>query len=232
MLELDGVLIQLRDFQLSADISVEAGGVAAIVGESGAGKSTLFAALSGFQDLAAGSISWNGRFISDLPPDQRPVSILFQDNNLFPHLTLHRNVALGLTTRRRLTAEVSERVDEALSQVGLSSFGNRRPGELSGGQRSRAALARALVRERPLVLLDEPFAALGPAMKVEMLDLTASVMANVGATVLMITHDPQDAQRIAGRTIVVDSGVVRAPVPTDQLFANPPAALRRYFGKE
>ena len=120
---------------------------------------------------------------------------------------------------------------EALEQVGLGGFDARKPGALSGGQRSRVALARALVRSRPIVLLDEPFAALGPALKAEMLDLTATTLARPDTVVLMITHDPQDALRIADQTMIVSDGLVQMPRDTAGLFAAPPPDLQKYFGK-
>ena len=109
-------------------------------------------------------------------------------------------------------------------------MGGRRPAELSGGQQSRAALARALLRARPLLLLDEPFAALGPALKADMLALVADVAAETRATLLMVTHDPEDARRHASLTVLVDDGTALAPQPTASLFANPPVGLRAYLG--
>ena len=114
--------------------------------------------------------------------------------------------------------------------MGLAGLGQRKPGALSGGQQGRAALARALLRARPILLLDEPFAALGPALKAEMLDLVAEIAGQTGATVLMVTHDPADALRLADSTVLVADGLAAAPVATARLFADPPAALRAYLG--
>ena len=118
----------------------------------------------------------------------------------------------------------------ALAHVGLAGLGDRLPGALSGGQQSRVALARVLVRRKPLVLLDEPFAALGPALRAEMLDLVARVAQETGATVLMVSHDPDDARRIAALTIYLGEGRAEPPLPTEALFAEPPAALAAYLG--
>ena len=230
MLRLDGVEIAQGGFTLAADFEVAAGRIVAVVGPSGAGKSTLLAAIAGFATPRAGRIVWDARDISDAAPGDRPVSMIFQDNNLFPHLNVARNVALGLTADRRLPPPIIAAVEEALDRVGLAGLGERRPRELSGGQQSRVALARALIRQRPLVLLDEPFAALGPALKGEMLDLVREVMGEAGATVLMVSHDPGDARRIAEDTILVSDGVARAPTNTARLFADPPAELRAYIG--
>lgn len=231
MLELQNVELLRGQFRVYADFALPDGGTTAIIGESGAGKSTLFDLIAGFAQPTKGCVIWNGTDLAGLSPADRPVSILFQDNNLFPHLSVFRNVALGVTTRGKPEPGIRERIEGALSRVGLAGFGSRHPGDLSGGQRSRVALARALVRERPLVLLDEPFSALGPALKAEMLDLTKDVFDASGATVLMITHDPHDARRIAKNTLVIADGCVQGPFETRDLLNNPPESLQTYFGK-
>jgi len=230
MLTLDGVVIAQDDFRLSADLSVEAGARVAVIGPSGAGKSTLLGALAGVVPLAAGEIRWQGARIATLPPARRPLSILFQDNNLLPHLSVFDNVALGIDPGLRLSAEQRAAVTTALAETGLEGLGARKPGTLSGGQISRAALARVLLRARPLILLDEPFAALGPALKNAMLDLVAQIARRNGATVLMISHDPADALRICPQTILVAEGRAEAPADTAVLLRDPPPALRAYLG--
>jgi thiamine transport system ATP-binding protein len=228
-LRLEAVTIRWDDFRLDADWAVPAGARAAVIGPSGAGKSTLLGAVAGFVPVTAGRVLWAGADISRAAPGDRPLSILFQDNNLFPHMTAFQNVALGLRPDLRLTADQRSRVEQALDRVGLAGLGMRRPAELSGGQQGRVALARVLLRDRPLLLLDEPFSALGPALKAEMLDLVTEVAAEAGLTVLMVTHDPADAERLGGLTVLVDDGVAHPPVETRALFADPPDALRAYL---
>lgn len=230
MLRLEKIEIAQGEFTLAADFEVAPGHSVAVIGPSGAGKSTLLAAIAGFVTPVTGRVLWEGGDITDSPPGSRPISVIFQDNNLFPHLDVARNVALGVTSARTLSSAQQDEVAAALDRVGLDGMGARRPRELSGGQQSRVALARALIRHRPLVLLDEPFAALGPALKDEMLDLVAEVMGEAGATVLMVSHDPEDARRIADQTILVAEGVAHPPVATEPLFADPPPALRAYIG--
>jgi thiamine transport system ATP-binding protein len=231
MLGLEGLSIRQGDFRLDADLALPERAICAIVGPSGAGKSTLLNVIAGFFAADRGRVLWNGRPIDHLPPGDRPVSIVFQDNNLFPHLTAFQNVALGMRPSLRLAPAETRQVEDALERVGLAGYGARRPGELSGGQQSRVALARVLVRGKPLVLLDEPFSALGPALRIEMLDLVKAVAADTGATVLMVSHDPDDARRIADLTIYLGEGRAHAPVPTDDLFLDPPEALAAYLGK-
>ena len=230
MLRLDQVVLTEPDFRLEADWSVPAGARVALIGPSGAGKSTLLNAIAGFVAPQAGHILWNDADLAPMAPGERPLTILFQDQNLFPHLSIRQNLALGLSPRLAVDAAAETRIGAVLERVGLAGMGGRRPAELSGGQQGRAALARALLRARPMLLLDEPFAALGPALKAEMLDLVAEVAGETGATVLMVTHDPADARRFAAQTVLVADGIAAPPVGTAALFADPPAALRDYLG--
>lgn len=230
MLRLDKVELAQEGFHLSADWSLEKGSFAALIGPSGAGKSSLLSAIAGFFPPSAGQILWQGKPIDDLAPGARPLTILFQDQNLFPHLTLAQNLGLGLRPDLRLSGVEKTQVTQVMKRVGLGELGGRKPAQLSGGQIARAALARALLRARPLLLLDEPFAALGPALKAEMLDLVREVAKDTGSTVLMVTHDPADAQRIADQTVLVAEGKAYPPRATAEFFANPPPLLSAYLG--
>ena len=231
MLTCDGLLLQQDDFSLRADLALEKGRITALIGPSGAGKSTLLSALAGFFAPAAGRVLWQDRDLTDLPPGDRPISVLFQDNNLFPHLSVAQNVGLALRPGVRLSADEKAKVAQVLADVGLAGMEDRKPGALSGGQQSRAALARVLLADRPVILLDEPFSALGPGLKDEMLDLVQTKLAGPERLVIMVTHDPDDAARIADDVVLVAEGRAAAPVPTGELFANPPAVLAHYLGR-
>ncbi len=230
MLKLEDCIIRNGTFGLSAHLSVPARSRVAVIGPSGAGKSTLIEAIAGFLSVETGRITWNGTDITDIHPGARPLAMLFQDDNLFPHLSVAQNVGLGIHPNLRLTASERETVDGAIERVGLAGLGNRKPSELSGGQRSRAALARVLVQRCDLLLLDEPFAALGPALRAEMLDLVADLCDETGATLLMISHAPEDARRIADQAILVAEGQAQEPQDTAALLDNPPKVLREYLG--
>ncbi|MFV0513519.1 MAG: ATP-binding cassette domain-containing protein [Jhaorihella sp.] len=230
MLRFEDVTIRNGAFQVTADLAIEAGSLVAVIGPSGAGKSTLIEAIAGFLPVISGRITWQGSDIGDTPPGKRPVAMLFQDGNLFPHLSVAQNIALGLRADLKLDPGQKDQVARAIDRVGLAGMEGRRPAALSGGQQSRAALARVLVQARPLLLLDEPFAALGPALKADMLDLVAGLARETGATLLMVSHDPGDARRIADQVILVEGGRVHAPVDTASLLDNPPPALRSYLG--
>jgi len=228
VLRLTDLRLRREGFTLSADLALPPG-ITAVIGPSGGGKSTLLDAIGGFLAPTAGRVEVDGRDITALPPAERPVAQLFQDGNLFPHLTVAENVGLGLAPSR--AAARDPRVAEVLAQVGLSGLGDRRPASLSGGQQSRAALARALVQNRPVVLLDEPFSALGPGLKREMLDLAREVLAAPGRLMLMVTHDPEDARSVADSVVLVAEGRATGPFETGALFADPPPALRAYLGE-
>lgn len=230
MLRFDNCVIANGDFTLAADCTVPQGASVAVIGPSGAGKSTLIEGIAGFRPLSQGRILWHGQDLTDLPPGKRPVAMLFQDGNLFPHLTAAQNVGLGLAPTGRLSASQHEQVAAALARVGLADMGARKPAQMSGGQQSRVALARVLVQHRDLLLLDEPFAALGPALKAGMLDLVAELVAETGTTLLMVSHDPEDARRIAGQALLVAEGMAHPPADTATLLDNPPPALRAYLG--
>ena len=156
--------------------------------------------------------------------------MLFQDSNLFPHLTVAQNVGLGRHPDLRLSTMDHAAVKDAIARVGLIGTETRKPAALSGGQQSRVALARILVQGKPLLLLDEPFAALGPALKAEMLDLVDQLVRETGATLLMVSHDPADARRIADQVILVAEGTAAPPQDTAALLDDPPPVLRDYLG--
>ena len=230
MLELKDVRVQQGTFSLTADFAVDRGARLALIGPSGSGKSTLLSAIAGFLPLSRGDVLWEGQSLAEVAPGNRPVSMLFQDNNLFPHLSVAQNVGLGIRPNLRLDAEERTRVSDSLARVGLEGMDTRRPASLSGGQQSRAALARVLVQNRPLVLLDEPFSALGPALRGEMLELVSELMDDIGGTLVMVTHDPRDAERIAPLMSIVSDGRAAAPEPTETLLKEPPPSLQNYLG--
>lgn len=230
MLTLDNLHLSQGTFHLTANLSVQTGARVALIGPSGAGKSTLLNAIAGFIAPTTGTIRWDGYEITNAAPGARPLSISFQDQNLFPHLTVAQNLGLGLDPRLKLSAAQKAQIEMALNRTGLAGFGPRKPSELSGGQQARVALARTLLRARPLLLLDEPFSALGPALKAEMLALVGALAQEQGTTLLMVTHEPQDARALCPQTILVADGTAHPPQDTDTLLANPPEALQAYLG--
>ena len=230
MIKLEEVTFRYDDMMMRFDLAIPRDSITAIIGPSGAGKSTLLSLIAGFEAPVSGRILIAGLDMTRVPPDQRPVSMIFQDNNVFGHLDLWSNVALGLAPNLKLNAGQRGAVDAALARVGILELRHRRPGEVSGGERSRVAMARALVRKRPVLLLDEPFTALGPALRRDMLDLVKQLQMDRGLTVLMVSHQPEDARYAASHTAFLHEGRVLAMQPTDELFASNLPELREYLG--
>ena len=201
---------------ISTNISLEPDKIYAVVGPSGAGKSTFLNLISGFASISSGSIVWNGKEISNLPPAKRNVSILFQDNNLFPHLSVWRNLALAVTHWPKISRNNEEKLKAVMSEVGILGLENRKPSQLSGGQQSRVALARVLLQKNKILLLDEPFSALGPSLKDQMLELIKKIAKNKKLLVLMVTHDPADAKKVASQTLVIKDKKVYPPLSTEK----------------
>lgn len=219
MIRLDQVRFRYEDMEMLFDADFPAGSFTAVIGPSGAGKSTLLNLIAGFETPLSGSVTIAGKDVTAAPPGDRPVSMIFQDNNTFAHLDLWQNVAIGIAPSLRLDAEQRARVDAALEDVGIAALRARKPGDISGGERQRVAVARALVRQHPVLLLDEAFAALGPALRRDMLDLVRAKQEQRQLTVLMVTHQPEDAAQAASHTAYLENGRIVALRRTADLFA-------------
>jgi thiamine transport system ATP-binding protein len=230
---LDAVRFGYGDVAFAFDAAFEPGKITAVMGPSGSGKSTLLNLVAGFETPASGRVWIGGADVTALPPAERPVSMVFQENNLFAHLDVEQNVGLGRSPALKLTAGDREAVAAALARTGLAGKEKRLPRELSGGERQRVALARVLVRERPVLLLDEPFASLGPALRDDMLDLVMALHAERAMTALFVTHQPEDARRVADALVFLEDGRVAASGPAADFFAGTgPEAFRRYIGDD
>ncbi|MEI7598906.1 MAG: thiamine ABC transporter ATP-binding protein [Aestuariivirga sp.] len=231
MIALEHVTFGYEEMEMRFDAQFPSSSFTAVIGPSGGGKSTLLNLIAGFEAPESGRVLIDGADVTALPPDQRPVSMIFQDNNVFAHLDLWQNVALGIAPSLRLDADQKRRVDSALVDVGLGALMRRRPGEVSGGERQRVAVARALLRDRPVLLLDEPFAALGPALRRDMLDLVKAMSQDRHLTTVMVTHQPEDALAAASHTAYLENGHIVALRPTAELFAaRDLPGLKAYLG--
>lgn len=217
MLTLEKLTYLYEHLPMRFDLHIQPGERVAVLGPSGAGKSTLLSLIAGFLPAASGRLLLAGEDHTATPPAKRPVSMLFQENNLFAHLTVAQNIGLGLNPGLRLNSEQKRQLAQIAAQVGLEEHLQRLPSQLSGGQRQRAALARCLVRQRPILLLDEPFSALDPALRSEMLQLLQNVCHQRQLTLLMVSHNLDDAARIAQRTLLVVDGRIYYDGPTQAL---------------
>ena len=205
MLEIDHLAFRYPGggIQFTFEMSIEAGEIAGLVGPSGAGKSTLFDLVAGFLDPEAGDIRLNGASILRRPPEERPVSILFQSDNVFDHLSAGANVALGLGDRARAD---DSRVLEALDRMDLPGLAARRADRLSGGQKQRIALARTLLRNRPILLLDEPFTGLDQATVIPIRDLVARLVRENGWHAIIVSHQAEDVAALADKSYRIENG--------------------------
>lgn len=220
-LEVQDLRFTYETLKMRFDLRIDAGDFVALIGPSGAGKSTLLNLIAGFETPESGSIHLLGQSATGLPPAQRPVTSVFQDNNLFDHLDCGTNVRLGLLPGKTGGAAAEAIAATALAQVGLAGFDKRPARDLSGGQRQRVALARALVRAQscPILLLDEPFAALGPAQRREMLGLIDGLRRVHGLTVLLVSHHPDEARQAARLSAYLEAGQILAFEATESLLS-------------
>ncbi len=229
MLQLEAISLRMGDFHLSADLALAKGRRLGVLGPSGGGKSTLLSVIAGFLTPDAGQIRIDSEVVTNVLVPQRPLSLLFQEGNLFPHLTVFQNVGLGLRPDLRFDSDQQGAIGDALEQVGLSGMDARLPGDLSGGQRSRVALARMLLRQKPLALLDEPFAALDPGLRSEMLALVDELCVKTGLTLVMVSHDLRDVEKLCTDLCLLEDGAISLYGPLEQILANPPAALKPWM---
>lgn len=213
------------------DLDVHDGEFLTILGPSGSGKTTLLRAIAGFQPPSTGRIEFDGRDIADLPINRRPFNTVFQDYALFPHMTVRENVGFGLRVRGTTRKLLNERVDVALGIVGLEELDSRYPAQLSGGQQQRTALARAMICEPRLILLDEPLAALDAALRRQMQKFLKSVQRQSGITFLFVTHDQSEAITMSDRICVMRTGNIEQIGTPRELYYRPKSRfVASFFG--
>lgn len=221
MIGLENIRYRAGNFTAQFDFTVPEGAFVVLIGPSGGGKTTLLSLIAGFSAPESGRIRIAGEDVTGLSPAERPVTMLFQEHNLFAHLTAAQNAGLGLQPSLHLRPEEDAQVAAALARVGLENKGHALPAALSGGERQRVALARAGLRNKPVLLLDEPFAGLGPKLRREMLGLVVELQRERGLTVLLVSHEPQDIEQAASLAGFVTGGQLAALCPPDAFFRQP-----------
>ena len=231
----DGETLVVKNLQLD----IAKGEFVTMLGPSGSGKTTCLMMLAGFEPATHGEIFLNGNPINKVPPHKRGIGMVFQNYALFPHMTVNENLAFPLKVRRMDRAEIEARVKRALDMVELTPFGNRMPAQLSGGQQQRVAVARALVFEPMLVLMDEPLGALDKNLREQMQYEIKHIHDSLGVTVVYVTHDQTEALTMSNRIAVFDDGIIQQLAPPADLYERPENAFvaafigenNRLFGK-
>lgn len=232
-IRIEQIELQRGPLDFRFDCRIPANGITAVAGPSGSGKTTLLNLIAGFERPDRGRILLSDQDVTTLHPAERPVSLVFQENNLFAHLDIATNIGLGINPALRLTEGDRQRVSAALERTGLGGYEKRMPGTLSGGERQRAAFARALVRDRPYLLLDEPFAALDPGLRLSMAMLLKALQDETGVTVVLVTHNPADVRRLASRVVFLDQGRILADDSTSEFFDRPgPQPILDFRGRD
>lgn len=221
----DGEILVVKDLNLD----VAQGEFLTMLGPSGSGKTTCLMMLAGFEPATHGEIYLDNSPINNVPPHKRGIGMVFQNYALFPHMTVAENLAFPLEVRKTPKAEIEERVKKALDMVQLGTFGNRRPAQLSGGQQQRVAVARALVFDPVLVLMDEPLGALDKQLREQMQYEIKHIHENLGVTVVYVTHDQSEALTMSNRVAVFNDGVIQQLAAPNVLYERPDNAFVAQF---
>ncbi len=212
-----GTHLAVHDFTLE----VRDGELMCLLGPSGCGKTTTLRMIGGFASPDGGDIRINGQSVVALPPERRPTAMVFQRYNLWPHMTVASNIAFGLRVRRLPHSEIEAKVDAALTLVGLPGATRKYPHQLSGGEQQRVAVARALVLEPQILLLDEPFSNLDARLRVHMREEVKQLQRKIGITTVFVTHDQEEALTIADRIAVMKDGVLQQVDAPAALYTHP-----------
>jgi putative spermidine/putrescine transport system ATP-binding protein len=221
----DGEILVVKDLNLA----IGRGEFLTMLGPSGSGKTTCLMMLAGFEVATHGEIILGGEGINNIPPHKRGIGMVFQNYALFPHMTVGENLAFPLEVRKMGKAEVEQKVRRALDMVQMGDFAGRRPAQLSGGQQQRIALARALVFDAELVLMDEPLGALDKQLREHMQYEIKHIHENLGITVVYVTHDQSEALTMSDRIAVFNDGVIQQLAPPADLYERPDNAFVAQF---
>ncbi|MCX5496730.1 ABC transporter ATP-binding protein [Kaistia dalseonensis] len=202
-------------------LSIPTGELVCLLGPSGCGKSTVLRMVAGFEMPSAGRIAIDGEDVGTLPPNRRPTGMVFQGHALWSHMTVAQNIAFGLKLRHLPRATVNQKVAEVLELVGLKGFEHRHPGQLSGGQQQRVAIARCVVLEPKILLMDEPFSALDAHLRVRLREEVRTIQRRLGLTTVFVTHDQEEALTLADRIVVMNAGRIEQIGTPDSIYGRP-----------
>lgn len=205
------------------DVSLEVkeGELVTLLGPSGCGKTTTLRMISGFELPSAGSIFIDGENITSVPPNKRPTTMVFQNYALFPHMSVYENIAYGLKLRKLPQSEIRQRTDDVMRLVGLQGMGDRSPAQLSGGQQQRVSLARSLIMEPKVLLLDEPLSNLDAKLRVSTRIEIRKLQQRVGITSVYVTHDQEEAMTLSDRVVIMHQGQIQQVGTPKEIYAHP-----------
>ena len=214
----DNLSVTLGKFRLeNVNIEIPEGEIFAIIGETGSGKSVLLESLAGFYQPQSGGVTYDGINVRDIPLESRQIGYVYQDNALFPHMTVRKNIEFGPRMNGLPKEEYRQEALRLMKLLKIDHIADRMPGNLSGGEQSRTALARALILKPRVLFMDEPFSALDPNTREQMYGIIENVHRNLGCTIIFVTHDFHEAERLAGGVGIVIRGELKAVCPADQL---------------
>lgn len=203
------------------NLEINEGEFFTLLGPSGCGKTTLLRMIAGFNTIEGGTISFNGKVINNIPPSKRNIGMVFQNYAVFPHMSVKKNVAFGLTNRKMSKDEINQKVDKVLKSVKMDNLKDRMPANMSGGQQQRIALARAIVIEPDVLLMDEPLSNLDAKLRVEMRTVIRNIQQDVKITTVYVTHDQEEAMAVSDRIAVMKDGIIQQVGTAREIYKRP-----------
>ena len=232
MLKINQLKYSYKNQKFDFSINVNIGNILGIVGPSGSGKSTFLALLAGLIEPNSGEIIYNNQNITNNNIEERPFKIIFQNNNLFNHLTVQQNIGIGIKTNLKFAKKEIDKIQQQAELFGIKTLVDKYPPQLSGGEIQRTALARIMLQSQPILLLDEPFTGLDPTLRQELYDKLLKLKEINKMTLLFVTHYPEDCLKIADKVALISDGIIKEDKSTVDFFSKPNSkSIKEYLGK-
>ena len=232
MLKINQLKYSYKNQKFDFSININKGNILGIVGPSGSGKSTFLALLAGLIEPNSGEIIYNNQNITKKNINERPFKIIFQNNNLFNHLTVQQNIGIGIKTNLKFAKKEIDKIQQQAELFGIKTLVDKYPPQLSGGEIQRTALARIMLQSQPILLLDEPFTGLDPTLRQELYDKLLKLKEINKMTLLLVTHYPEDCLKIADKVALISDGIIKEDKSTKDFFSKPYSkSINEYLGK-